>query len=57
MLPAWHPDRGIRRTTLTLACAAALLITTGAVIDAPWTVGIGVWAMIVAIAIELIYRP
>lgn len=56
-MPDWLPDRGIRRTTLALAGAAVVLIAAGAFLDAMWVLGIGVWAVIAAAAIELVYRP
>ncbi|MFE0050201.1 hypothetical protein [Streptomyces sp. NPDC059013] len=57
MMPDWLPDQGIRRATLALAGAAVVLIAAGAFLDAMWVLGIGVWAVIAAAAIELVYRP
>ncbi|WP_327686118.1 hypothetical protein [Streptomyces sp. NBC_00467] len=57
VMPAWSPDRGIRRTTLTLGAAAVVLIGVGAAADTMWLLGIGVWAVIAATMIELVYRP
>ncbi|MFD5997100.1 hypothetical protein ACFWG6_02900, partial [Streptomyces erythrochromogenes] len=54
---SWHPGRGIRRTVLALAVAGLTLITAGAAIDALWLLGIGVWGVIGAMAVELVYRP
>ncbi|MFF4449845.1 hypothetical protein [Streptomyces sp. NPDC001502] len=51
------PDRAIRRTVLALAAAGLTLIATGAVLDALWLLGIGVWGVIAAIVIELVYWP
>ncbi|MEU9086602.1 hypothetical protein [Streptomyces sp. NPDC048357] len=51
-----HSDRAIRRTVLALAAAGLALVTTGAAIDALWLLGIGVWALIAAMVIELVYR-
>ncbi|MFD3938554.1 hypothetical protein ACFWSF_36075 [Streptomyces sp. NPDC058611] len=56
----WLPDRGIRRATLVLGVAGVAgvtVITTGAVLEALWLLGIGVWAIITAMMIELVYRP
>ncbi|MEU4130364.1 hypothetical protein [Streptomyces wuyuanensis] len=53
----WLPDRGIRRTVRVLAVAGLTLIATGAFLDTMWLLGIGVWAVITAIGIELVYRP
>ncbi|MGW5346249.1 hypothetical protein [Streptomyces sp. HUAS TT3] len=50
-------DRGIRRTVLALAAAGLAVIATGAVLDAMWLLGIGVWGVIAAMALELVYRP
>ncbi|MFC9820458.1 hypothetical protein [Streptomyces erythrochromogenes] len=57
MTSSWHPGRGIRRTVLALAVAGLTLITAGAAIDALWLLGIGVWGVIGAMAVELVYRP
>ncbi|MEU6707836.1 hypothetical protein [Streptomyces wuyuanensis] len=53
----WLPDRGIRRTVRVLAVAGLILIAAGAFLGTMWLLGIGVWAMITAIGIELVYRP
>ncbi|MFI1471281.1 hypothetical protein [Streptomyces wuyuanensis] len=53
----WLPDRGIRRTVGVLAVAGLSLIAAGAFLDTMWLLGIGVWAVITAIGIELVYRP
>ncbi|MER5417171.1 hypothetical protein [Streptomyces virginiae] len=52
-----RPDRAIRRTVLALTAAGLILIATGAVLDALWLLGIGVWGVIAAIVIELVYQP
>ncbi|MER6254601.1 hypothetical protein ABT224_24915 [Streptomyces sp. NPDC001584] len=52
-----HADRGIRRTVLALVATGLPLIATGAALDALWLLGIGVWGVIAAIVIELVYRP
>ncbi|MFF4319538.1 hypothetical protein [Streptomyces sp. NPDC001568] len=53
----WLPDRGIRRAILTLGAAGLAVIATGALIEALWLLGLGVWAVIAAMMIELVYRP
>ncbi|MFD3554357.1 hypothetical protein [Streptomyces goshikiensis] len=53
----WPPDRGIRRTVLALGAAGLTVIATGVVLDVLWILGIGVWAVITAMVIELVYRP
>ncbi|MFJ6782467.1 hypothetical protein [Streptomyces yangpuensis] len=57
MTSSWHPDRGIRRTMLALGAAGLTLITAGAALDTLWLLGIGVWGVIGALVIELVYRP
>ncbi|WP_405982399.1 hypothetical protein [Streptomyces sp. NBC_00158] len=52
-----RPDRGIRRTVLALGTAGLTVIAIGAVLDALWLLGIGVWGVIAAMLIELVYRP
>ncbi|MFB6559125.1 MULTISPECIES: hypothetical protein [unclassified Streptomyces] len=52
-----RPDRGVRRTVLVLAAAGLTLIAAGAALDALWLLGIGVWGVIAAMLIELVYRP
>ncbi|MFJ3635091.1 hypothetical protein [Streptomyces sp. NPDC090112] len=53
----WLPDRGIRRTVRTLAASGVTLVAVGAVLDAMWLLGIGVWGVIAALGIEIVYRP
>ncbi|MFI5617140.1 hypothetical protein [Streptomyces sp. NPDC051567] len=53
----WYPDRGIRRTVLVLGSGGVAVIATGALLDALWLLGIGVWGIIGAMVIELVYRP
>ncbi|MFJ1566325.1 hypothetical protein ACIOG8_19225 [Streptomyces erythrochromogenes] len=57
MTISWRPDRAVRRTVLALAAAGLTVIATGAILDTLWLLGIGVWAVIAAMAIELVYRP
>ncbi|MGY4387905.1 fatty acid desaturase [Streptomyces sp. TE12347] len=52
-----RPDRAVRRTVLVLGAAGLTVIATGAILDALWLLGIGVWALIAAMVIELVYRP
>ncbi|MFD7911916.1 MULTISPECIES: hypothetical protein [unclassified Streptomyces] len=52
-----RPDRGIRRTVLALGAAGLTVIAAGAALDALWLLGIGVWGVIAAMVIELVYRP
>ncbi|MEY2231636.1 hypothetical protein OG572_05820 [Streptomyces virginiae] len=54
---SWRPDRAVRRTVLVLGAAGLTVIATGAILDAMWLLGIGVWAIIAAMVIELVYRP
>ncbi|GGP81675.1 MULTISPECIES: hypothetical protein [Streptomyces] len=53
----WLPDRGIRRTVHALGAAGLTVIAAGAVLEAMWLLGIGVWGVIAAMGIELVYRP
>ncbi|MEU6395467.1 MULTISPECIES: hypothetical protein [Streptomyces] len=53
----WFPDRGIRRAILALGAAGLTVIATGALLEALWLLGLGVWAVIAAMMIELVYRP
>ncbi|MFB7176312.1 hypothetical protein ACFCYI_01200 [Streptomyces sp. NPDC056257] len=52
-----HSDRTVRLTVLALAASGLAVITTGAALDALWLLGIGVWALIAAMVIELVYQP
>ncbi|WP_168724373.1 hypothetical protein [Streptomyces sp. A1547] len=49
--------RQIRQTVLALGAAGLTVIATGAALDALWLLGIGVWGVIAAMVIELVYRP
>ncbi|WP_329097303.1 hypothetical protein [Streptomyces sp. NBC_01439] len=53
----WLPDCGIRRAILALGAAGLTVIATGALLEALWLLGLGVWAVIAAMMIELVYRP
>ncbi|WP_405527398.1 hypothetical protein OG592_06645 [Streptomyces avidinii] len=57
MTISWCPDRAVRRTVLALGAAGLTVIAAGAILDALWLLGIGVWAVIAAMVIELVYRP
>ncbi|WP_166802752.1 hypothetical protein [Streptomyces sp. ICN441] len=56
-MPTWPPDRAMRTATLVLGGVAVLLVAVGAAAGAMWMVGAGVWAVIAAVGIELVYRP
>ncbi|MGE7385210.1 hypothetical protein ACQKM2_06920 [Streptomyces sp. NPDC004126] len=57
MTPRSRPDHEVRRTVLVLGAAGLTAIATGAVLDALWLLGIGVWSVIAAMVIELVYQP
>lgn len=42
---------------LALGAVGLTLITAGAALDTLWLLGIGVWGVIGALGIELVYRP
>ncbi|MFE5558315.1 hypothetical protein [Streptomyces sp. NPDC056544] len=52
-----RPDHQIRQTVLVLGAAGLTVIATGAALDALWLLGIGVWGVIAAMVIELVYQP
>ncbi|MER6197219.1 hypothetical protein ABT234_07550 [Streptomyces sp. NPDC001586] len=52
-----YSDRAVRRTVLALAAAGLAVVTTGAALDTLWLLGIGVWTLIAAMVIELVYQP
>ncbi|MFI8266594.1 MULTISPECIES: hypothetical protein [unclassified Streptomyces] len=52
-----RPDHQIRRTVLVLGAAGLTVIGTGAALDALWLLGVGVWGVIAAMLIELVYQP
>ncbi|MFD9357877.1 hypothetical protein [Streptomyces sp. NPDC060031] len=54
---SWRPDRAVRRTVLALGAAGLTVIATGAILDACGCSVSGVWAIIAAMVIELVYRP
>lgn len=53
----WFPDHGTRRNVLALGTAGLTIIAIGALLEAQWLLGMGVWALIIAMVIELVYRP
>ncbi|GAA1333007.1 hypothetical protein GCM10009647_074000 [Streptomyces sanglieri] len=53
----WFPDRGMRRNVLALGTAGLTDIAIGALLETQWLLGIGVWGLIIAMMIDLIYRP
>ncbi|MFF3688058.1 hypothetical protein [Streptomyces sp. NPDC002187] len=57
MTSSWRPDRGVRRAVVALVTSAVAFLAAGLLIDAWWLIGIGVWALIAAIVIELVHRP
>ncbi|MFF3785683.1 hypothetical protein [Streptomyces sp. NPDC001933] len=57
MTTDWFPDPGMRRNVLALGTAGLTVIAVGALLEALWLLGIGVWALIIAMMIDLIYRP
>ncbi|MEE1770890.1 hypothetical protein PUR34_22795 [Streptomyces sp. JV185] len=57
MTTDWFPDRRMRRNVRALGTAGLTVIVVGAVLEAHWLLGIGVWALIIAMLIDLVYRP
>ncbi|MFD3538441.1 hypothetical protein ACFWUQ_02940 [Streptomyces sp. NPDC058662] len=51
------PDRRMRLRIIALTVGATAMITAGAVAEWWWLLGIGVWTLIVASLMQLIYRP
>lgn len=47
----------MRRIEYALFLAAVVLVIVGALSSALWLLGVGVWALIAAGLIEMIYRP
>ncbi|MEV6261846.1 hypothetical protein AB0M42_13990 [Streptomyces sp. NPDC051784] len=50
-------DRVMRRRSLALGGGAVLLGAPGAAIGNLWLLGAGVWLLIAAFLVELVYRP
>ncbi|MEU2390279.1 hypothetical protein [Streptomyces sp. NPDC007369] len=57
MTQPWKPDRGIRHAVIALGTCGVALVAAGAVLDSLWLLGLGTWCLIIAIGMELIYRP
>ncbi|MEU9378531.1 hypothetical protein AB0D94_32920 [Streptomyces sp. NPDC048255] len=51
------PDRRMRLRIIVLTLGAAAMITAGLATEWWWLLGIGVWTVIVAFLMEMIYRP
>ncbi|MER7576210.1 hypothetical protein [Streptomyces sp. NPDC126514] len=47
----------MRLTIISLMIGAVVLVTTGALTDWWWLMGIGAWMLITAGLLEMIYRP
>ncbi|MGA4799715.1 hypothetical protein [Streptomyces lavendulocolor] len=50
-------QRGMRRLVIALTMLAVVLVVSGALAGWLWLTGIGVWVLITAFLLELIYRP
>ncbi|MCD9899129.1 hypothetical protein LUR56_01250 [Streptomyces sp. MT29] len=57
MRDTWGPDRGVLVAVRVSGSVGLTGITAGALSSTMWIVGAGVWAMIAAFLIELVYRP
>jgi len=53
----WQSERGIKRSVYAMVSIAVALITLGGSAETWWILGVGVWVLITAFLIELIYRP
>ncbi|WP_432124126.1 hypothetical protein [Streptomyces sp. C10-9-1] len=51
------PDPAVRRFGLLLLLAAVALVAVGAVSGSLWLLGIGVWMLVGAGLVEVVYRP
>ncbi|MDJ0463831.1 hypothetical protein [Streptomyces sp. H27-C3] len=51
------PESGMRRIVIALTLSAVALVAAGGLTDRMWLLGLGVWALIAAFMIEMIYRP
>ena len=51
------PERQMRRWIIALTICAAALVAAGAAAGWWWLLGTGVWALIAAFLLEIIYRP
>ncbi|MFE9933101.1 hypothetical protein [Streptomyces sp. NPDC005533] len=50
-------DRTVRRTVPALAVVGLGVTTAGAALDAMWLLGMGVWALIAAMVIDIVHQP
>ncbi|MEU8778727.1 hypothetical protein [Streptomyces sp. NPDC048606] len=57
MTTTWGPDRPVRRNMLALGATGLVLIAAGAFLGLFWLLGLGVWAVVASLLIELVYRP
>ncbi|MFI8360455.1 hypothetical protein ACIGD1_09860 [Streptomyces sp. NPDC085612] len=53
----WTDKAPRRRPRRRPAAGLAGAVAAGAVLDAMWLLGIGVWGVIAALGIEFVYRP
>ncbi|MFC9125706.1 hypothetical protein ACFT4A_02530 [Streptomyces sp. NPDC057099] len=53
----WFPDRGVRRLVIVLGTAGLAVLAGGIAVDLLWIIGLGAWMFMIAVIIELIYRP
>ncbi|MEU9776736.1 hypothetical protein [Streptomyces sp. NPDC047968] len=51
------PDPAVRRFGLLLLLAAVALVAVGALAGSRWLLGIGVWTLVGAGPVEVVYRP
>ncbi|MCY0953621.1 hypothetical protein OG756_35375 [Streptomyces sp. NBC_01310] len=47
----------MRPRIISLTIGAAVLVTAGVLAEWWWLIGIGVWMLIAAFLLEMIYRP
>ncbi|MFC9502067.1 hypothetical protein [Streptomyces sp. NPDC057002] len=57
MATDWFPDRGVRRLVIVLGTAGPAVLMGGIAGDLLWVVGLGAWMFMIAVIIELVYRP
>ncbi|MFC9820484.1 hypothetical protein ACFWG6_35390 [Streptomyces erythrochromogenes] len=51
------PERRMRLKIISLALCGAAVIAAGATAQWWWLLGIGVWVLVAAFLMEMIYRP
>ncbi|WP_159042579.1 hypothetical protein [Streptomyces sp. IGB124] len=51
------PERQMRFKIISLALGGAAMIAAGATAEWWWLLGIGVWVLVAAFLVEMIYRP